>query len=93
MTDRNRTNRTMSGNVLSVCPGALQTGAGQTGHTPLGVSKCPVLSGTPITWKMRESHQRGNLGPSWESRKAGSAERDIGRFTGKLNPVCAVQQK
>lgn len=93
MTEGNRTNQTMSGNVLSVCPGALQTGIGQTGHTPLGVSKCPVLFSTPTTWMVRESTNRGMMGPSWESRKAGSAERAIRRFTPKSNPFCAVQQK
>lgn len=37
--------RTFAGHVRPLPP---HTGTGQTGHTPLGVSGCPVRSGNPI---------------------------------------------
>ena len=75
---KNRTDRTSPVGVLSVRWVNHAPKTGRTGHTPLGVSVCPVRAGTPDTITVGQSHIPPSVEwvPLADRKPAGGAERD-----------------
>lgn len=71
-----RTKRKCPANVLSVRPVPSYPETGQTGHTPLGVSCCPVRWGTPIE-SMSGCQSTVERVPPAERAAAGGVERGL----------------